>query len=77
VVVLDRDDLQQTNELLAILERSPARRCFASIYVRSANIAVADDVYGEGTLAQFYGVWQNRSLLSRRTSFLLWMEPGK
>ena len=64
-----------TDALLGIVEQSNYRDCFNNVYIMDAGVAKADDVYGEGTLAQFYGVWRADALM-RRTNYMLWMEPG-
>jgi hypothetical protein len=69
-----RDESARAKIRDAMARRDFPRHCFrADVVWRDAGLSAAQDVYGIGTLAMWYGLWSTP--LETQTNYLLWMEP--
>jgi hypothetical protein len=69
-----RDDAAVAAVQDAMRRRHFPRHCFGRVSWRFANLTAAQDVYGAGTLAMWYGLW-SAPLLDGAVDYFLWMEP--
>jgi hypothetical protein len=73
---ISRDGAKHCADLLRLINNADCRKCFNDVYAIDASIEESRDVYGEGTLFQFYSIWNSSVTLRRQTNYVLWMEPG-
>ena len=62
-------------DVTALFAKSKARKCFRDILFKSADVPPEKDVYGSGTLAQLYGIFDAEYLQMPEYDYIMYMEP--